>query len=186
MNVEKSVIKAGGEAMMAKTGHSFMKRALANHPEAIMAAEMSGHLFMADRGRYGFDCSLYNAARLIELWSRKPREEKFGDALYRVAPNLPTTGEVKIPCPEEDKERIVHAITEAFSDCNRSTVDGVRVRFELNGEQTGWYLARKSNTEEILVMRVEATTRAHLTEIMTAVNDRVSAMIDISALMSSV
>ena len=186
MNVEKSVIKAGGEAMMAKTGHSFMKRALANHPEAIMAAEMSGHLFMADRGWYGFDCSLYNAARLIELWSRKPREEKFGDALYRVAPNLPTTGEVKIPCPEEDKERIVHAITEAFSDCNRSTVDGVRVRFELNGEQTGWYLARKSNTEEILVMRVEATTRAHLTEIMTAVNDRVSAMIDISALMSSV
>ena len=52
---------------------------------------MSGHLFMADRGWYGFDCSLYNAARLIELWSRKPREEKFGDALYRVAPNLPTT-----------------------------------------------------------------------------------------------
>ena len=35
-------------------------------------------------------------------------------------------------------------------------------------------------------MRVEATTRAHLTEIMTAVNDRVGSMIDISALMSSV
>ena len=61
MNVEKAIVAAGGRPMMAKTGHSFMKRVLAEHSDALMAAEMSGHIFMADRGWYGFDCSLYNA-----------------------------------------------------------------------------------------------------------------------------
>ena len=65
MNVEKAIISAGGRPMMAKTGHSFMKRVLAENPDALMAAEMSGHIFMADRGWYGFDCSLYNAARIL-------------------------------------------------------------------------------------------------------------------------
>ena len=44
MNVEKAIITAGGRPMMAKTGHSFMKRVLAANPEALMAAEMSGHI----------------------------------------------------------------------------------------------------------------------------------------------
>ena len=52
MNVEKAIVAAGGRPMMAKTGHSFMKRVLAAHPDDLMAAEMSGHIFMADRGWY--------------------------------------------------------------------------------------------------------------------------------------
>ena len=81
---------------MAKTGHSFMKRVLAKYPDSLMAAEMSGHIFMADRGWYGFDCSLYNAARILELWSRR-EGKSFSSELNRLAPNLPTTGEVKVP-----------------------------------------------------------------------------------------
>ena len=182
MNVEKAIVKAGGKALMAKTGHSFMKRALAEHPEAIMAAEMSGHMFMADRGWYGFDCSLYNAARLIELWSRHDATEMFSDALYNLAPNLPTTGEVKVPCAEEDKIPTVEAITEAFSDHRCSLVDGVRVSFDQGEQQLGWFLARKSNTEDILVMRIEAINRDSLKEIHATVMERVSPHIDISGL----
>ncbi|RJU88361.1 MAG: phosphomannomutase/phosphoglucomutase, partial [Candidatus Poseidoniales archaeon] len=84
MNVEKAIIAAGGKPMMAKTGHSFMKRVLAEHPTSLMAGEMSGHIFMADRGWYGFDCSLYNAARILELWSR--RDASFSSELNRLAP----------------------------------------------------------------------------------------------------
>ena len=83
---------------------------------------------MADRGWYGFDCSLYNAARLLELWSRRDGLS-FSSELNRLAPNLPTTGEVKVPCPEDKKLETVAAITEAFSDFESSTIDGVRVRF---------------------------------------------------------
>ena len=181
MNVEKAILEAGGRPMMAKTGHSFMKRVLAENPDALMAAEMSGHIFMADRGWYGFDCSLYNAARILELWSR--RDAFFSEELNRLAPNLPTTGEVKVPCPEEKKLEIVAAITEAFNDYEASTIDGVRVRFTENGEQQGWYLARKSNTEPILVMRVEAVNEEKLHEMLSLIDSRVSSIINIEKLL---
>lgn len=182
MNVEKAIMEAGGRPMMAKTGHSFMKRVLAENPDALMAAEMSGHIFMADRGWYGFDCSLYNAARILELWSR--RDALFSEELNRLAPNLPTTGEVKVPCPEEKKLEIVSAITEAFADHESSTIDGVRVRFTEHGEQQGWYLARKSNTEPILVMRVEAVNEEKLHEMLSLIDSRVSSIINIEKLLA--
>ena len=182
MNVEKAIIEAGGRPMMAKTGHSFMKRVLAENSDALMAAEMSGHIFMADRGWYGFDCSLYNAARILELWSR--RDALFSEELNRLAPNLPTTGEVKIPCPEEKKLEIVAAITEAFADHESSTIDGVRVRFTEDGVQQGWYLARKSNTEAILVMRVEAVNEEKLKQMLSLIDSRVSSIINIDKLLA--
>ncbi len=182
MNVEKAIIEAGGRPMMAKTGHSFMKRVLAENSDALMAAEMSGHIFMADRGWYGFDCSLYNAARILELWSR--RDALFSEELNRLAPNLPTTGEVKIPCPEEKKLEIVAAITEAFNDHESSTIDGVRVRFTEDGVQQGWYLARKSNTEAILVMRVEAVNEEKLSQMLSLIDSRVSSIINIDKLLA--
>ena len=182
MNVEKAIVSAGGRPLMAKTGHSFMKRVLAEHPDSLMAAEMSGHIFMNDRGWYGFDCSLYNAARILELWSR--RDATFSGELNRLAPNLPTTGEVKVPCAEEDKLETVEAIKNAFSDYQASTIDGVRVRFTENGEQTGWYLARKSNTEPILVMRVEANNEENLKTMLNLIDERISPIINIEKLLA--
>ncbi|MDP6869526.1 MAG: phosphomannomutase/phosphoglucomutase [Candidatus Poseidoniaceae archaeon] len=183
MNVEKAIVAAGGKPMMAKTGHSFMKRVLAKYPNSLMAGEMSGHIFMADRGWYGFDCSLYNAARILELWSRRD-DLKFSDELNRLAPNLPTTGEVKIPCPEEKKIETVEAIKNAFVDYEASTIDGIRVRFNDGTNQTGWFLARKSNTEPILVMRVEAVNKSELKRILELIDQRVSSIIDIGKLLN--
>ncbi len=189
LNVETAILNAGGVPHMARTGHSFMKRVLAEMPECLMAAEMSGHIFLADRGWYGFDCSLYNAARLIELWSRKaaPSENgpTFSNELDRLAPGLPTTGEVKVPCEEADKLPVVAAITEAFSDRESSTVDGVRVRFNYDGEYCGWYLARKSNTESVLVMRAEARTDAYLALMMDEIKTKVEPLINIEKLLTS-
>jgi len=189
LNVETAILNAGGVPHMARTGHSFMKRVLAEMPECLMAAEMSGHIFLADRGWYGFDCSLYNAARLIELWSRKaaPSENgpTFSNELDRLAPGLPTTGEVKVPCEEADKLPVVAAITEAFSDRESSTVDGVRVRFNYDGEYSGWYLARKSNTESVLVMRAEARTDAYLALMMDEIKTKVEPLINIEKLLTS-
>lgn len=190
MSVEQAILEAGGRPVMARTGHSFMKRVLASMPECKMAAEMSGHIFLADRGWYGFDCSLYNAARLIELWSRQAPVvdggPSFSNELDRLAPSLPTTGEVKVPCEEDDKIRVVSAITEAFNDMETSTVDGVRVRFnDDNGKYVGWYLARKSNTEPVLVMRMEALSESTLQTMMDVVTERVSGIINIEKLLTA-
>jgi phosphomannomutase/phosphoglucomutase len=139
---------------------------------------------MADRDGTVFDCSLYNAARILELWSRT-NGLSFSEELNRLAPNLPTTGEVKVPCPEDKKLETVEAIRQAFTDYEASTIDGVRVRFnDDDGQQTGWYLARKSNTEPILVMRVEAINDNELDLLLELIETKVSPIIDISSLTS--
>ena len=124
------------------------------------------------------------------MWSRHaPASEggpTFSSELDRLAPSLPTTGEVKVPCAEERKLEVVSAITEAFADHECSVVDGVRVRFDNeDGEYIGWYLARKSNTEPVLVMRIEATDDDVLARIRATVNDRVAGHVDISTLLSA-
>ena len=105
--------------------------------------------------------------------------------MNRLAPNLPTTGEVKVPCPEEKKLETVAAIQGAFDDYESSTIDGIRVRFnnDSTGEQIGWYLARKSNTEPILVMRVEAVDEMVLKALLMMIQQRVSPIINIDKLL---
>ncbi len=61
----------------------------------------------------------------------------------------------------------------------------MRVRFDYDGEYAGWYLARKSNTEAILVMRVEAKTEQALAQMMQIIDQRVSPILDISKLLNA-
>ena len=143
-----------------------------------MAGEMSGHFFLHDRWP-GFDDSLYNSARLLEIVGRDPLPSDGGPTFsdwFSFLPDYPSTGEAKVPLPGE-REEILEAVAEAFSDMEYSTVDGIRVRYE-----DGWCLCRASNTEAILVMRAEGRTEAALKTILADVNARLGQMLDLSAL----
>ena len=178
MALEEAIESAGGLPKMVRTGHSFMKRELRNNPMSPMAGEMSGHFFLHDRWP-GFDDSLYNAARLLEIIGRDPPPSNGGPTFsdrFSFLPDYPSTGEAKIPLPGE-REQVLGAVTEAFSDMEYSTVDGIRVRYE-----DGWCLCRASNTEAILVMRAEGRTEAALEAILTDVNVRLGQMLDLSTL----
>ena len=99
---------------------------------------------------------------------------------------LPTTGEVKVPCAEENKSRIVRQIIEAFADFECVTVDGVRVRFtDEQDKQYGWYLARQSNTEPVLIMRMEALNQKQLDSMKSIVQERVAPLITIETLLNA-
>ena len=178
MALEEAIESAGGLPKMVRTGHSFMKRELRNNPMSPMAGEMSGHFFLHDRWP-GFDDSLYNAARLLEIIGRDPSPSDGGPTFsdrFSFLPDYPSTGEAKIPLPGE-REQVLSAVAEAFSDMEYSTVDGIRVRYE-----DGWCLCRASNTEAILVMRAEGRTEAALEAILTDVNVRLGQMLDLSTL----
>ena len=186
MSVENAIISLGGVPVMARTGHSFMKAYLAQHPETVIAAEMSGHIFLADAGWYGFDDSLYNTARLL-CEVANIGNGTFGQVLDRMVPGLPTTGEVKVPCAEEDKEGVVSAVEESLRGDGLEciTVDGVRARFlDDAGQYVGWYLCRRSNTEEVLVMRAEAINEESLAIIMQKVEELAGPHIDLTKLLS--
>ena len=148
MGVDEAIASSGGIGRMVRTGHSFMKRELAACPTIRFAGEMSGHLFFNDRWD-GFDCSLYNSARLIELVARSSDPNNggigFSDLLSSI-PEYPSTGESKISF-EGERGDIMKSVRSSFSDLQFSEVDGVRVKYP-----DGWFLCRPSNTEPILTL----------------------------------
>ncbi|MEC9393863.1 MAG: phosphomannomutase/phosphoglucomutase [Candidatus Thermoplasmatota archaeon] len=178
MALEEAILASGGIPRMVRTGHSFMKRELRNNPEAVMAGEMSGHFFLHDRWP-GFDCSLYNAARLLEIVGRESAPNAGGISFsqrFSNLPDYPSTDETKIPLID-GREETMAAVEQAFADMEKSTEDGIRVRYS-----DGWYLCRPSNTESILVMRAEARNQESLNSIIEDVNSRIGHILDLSEL----
>ena len=178
MALEESILRLGGVPKMVRTGHTFMKLELGENPGSPMAGEMSGHFFMNDFWD-GFDDSIYNAARLLEIVSRDKSPDhggvKFSER-FEFMPEYPSTDEGKVPLVG-DREDVMAAVKNAYADMEFSEVDGVRVRYD-----EGWFLCRPSNTEPILVMRAEAKDRASLEEILADVEDRIGHVADIGKL----
>ena len=121
---------------------------------ALLAGEMSGHLFFADR-YYGFDDGIYAAMRLAEIVSAA------ATPLSRLLADWPTTvstPEIRMPCPDDIKFRVMDGVRDEFRDRDDMlTVDGVRLNFP-----DGWGLVRASNTQPALVLRFEAQTAERL------------------------
>ncbi|MEZ5648615.1 MAG: phosphomannomutase/phosphoglucomutase [Alphaproteobacteria bacterium] len=148
----------GGRPLMWKTGHSLIKTKMAE-TKAPLAGEMSGHIFFADR-YYGFDDALYAAVRLISFLSRS------GKSLSELRDGMPApvnTPELRFPCTEDRKFAVVEEVRQRLKgekNLEVIEVDGVRVR-----TKDGWWLLRASNTQDVLVARVEAADAAGLTRL---------------------
>ena len=70
-NLAPWIERHGGKPMLCRTGHSFIKAKM-RETGALLAGEMSGHVFFKERW-YGFDDGLYAGARLLEYLSRAAR-----------------------------------------------------------------------------------------------------------------
>lgn len=154
-DVEKIICNAGGVPLMWNTGHSLIKAKM-RETGAILAAEMSGHMFFKDRW-YGFDDALYTGARLIELLSK---QQLSSSAIFAQMPEAVSTPELNITVTEDTKFGIMQELlTNAKFDIDNKiiTVDGMRVEFA-----QGWGLIRPSNTTPKLVVRFEAINQQML------------------------
>ena len=148
--------RIGGTPLMWKTGHSLIKAKM-KEEGALLAGEMSGHMFFAD-DYYGYDDALFASLRLLSIMASTGR--KLSD-LAAEMPSYPTTPELRAPCPEELKFRIVDEVRDYFRGKYQVIdIDGARVVFP-----DGWGLIRASNTQAVLVLRFEAKTEKRLAEI---------------------
>lgn len=152
--------KAGGRPIMWRTGHSIIKNKMLE-VGAILAGEMSGHIFFKDDW-FGFDDGLYVGVRLLEILSRQNGP---ASALFAALPNSVNTPELKLAMSDDKKAAFMaRLLSEAYfgADAKKITIDGLRVDFPY-----GWGLVRPSNTSPYLTLRFEADTAAHLEEIKT-------------------
>lgn len=175
MALEEAIYSSGGIPKMVRTGHSFMKKELKENPDSPLAGEMSGHFFLNDRWP-GFDDSLYNTARLLEIIAREPSPDEGGPKFSDWFDDLPkyaSTGEAKVPLTMNRTETM-DSVERIFSDMKYSNVDGIRVSYP-----EGWFLCRPSNTEPILVMRAEANDEEALIKIKQDVEERLGETINL-------
>ncbi|MEK6654247.1 MAG: phosphomannomutase/phosphoglucomutase, partial [Thermodesulfobacteriota bacterium] len=150
------IAKNGGKAIMWKAGHSLIKGKM-KEEKALLAGEMSGHIFFADR-YFGYDDAIYATVRLLEILSESGK--RLSDLLADV-PKTFATPEIRVDCPDRIKFRVVEAVRDHFRKTHDIiAIDGVRVSF---GD--GWGLLRASNTQPVLVLRFEAATEERLASI---------------------
>ena len=166
--------RRGGKSIMWKTGHSLIKAKMKTEA-AVLAGEMSGHMFFADR-YFGYDDAIYASCRLVEILATS---DKTLSQLVADLPQTVVTPEIRVDCPDHIKFDLVGRVHTQLTSCatnGRSvgasglklrqlvTIDGVRAIFD-----EGWGLIRASNTQPALVLRFEAASPAQLSLIRAAI-----------------
>lgn len=151
------ITRLGGKPLMWKTGHSLIKTKMAE-TGALLAGEMSGHMFFADE-YFGFDDGLYAAVRLFALMTESNQPLS---ALRAHLPKTQSTPELRIDCADDIKFSVMEKVKQKLSTngAQFSDVDGVRVN-----TTDGWWLLRASNTQAALVARCESDSKEGLTRL---------------------
>lgn len=174
------VERLGGTAIMSPTGHSLIKKKM-REEHAQLAGEMSGHMFFADR-YYGYDDAIYACLRLLEIATSHRGADRtfvFSD-LLKPLPVMVASPEIRKPCREEDKERLVDGFVDEFRRkfpqlargiVGVVSIDGSRIEWE-----DAWGLVRSSNTEPLLVMRFEASSQERIDQLKKAFDDTLASL----------
>lgn len=156
-NLAPWISRHGGTPIMWKTGHSFIKAKLIEE-KALLAGEMSGHLFFKERW-YGFDDGLYAGARLLELLTRVADI----NATLNNLPDSLNTPELQVRTAEGENHALIAQLQQnaVFNNAQQViTIDGLRVEYS-----DGFGLARASNTTPVIVLRFEADNESALKRI---------------------
>jgi len=162
------IVRNGGNPIMWKVGHSLIKAKM-KEEKALLAGEMSGHLFFADR-YFGYDDAIYAGARLLEILSST--KGRLSDLLSGI-PTMVNTPEIRMECPDDRKFDVVAQLAEEFKREYRVIdIDGARVLFP-----DGWGLVRASNTQPVLVLRFEATNQESLGRIRGLVMEKLNPLL---------
>lgn len=169
----------GGRPIMWKTGHSLIKAKM-KEESAVLAGEMSGHMFFADR-YFGYDDAVYASCRLIEILAKGTQPLS---ALVSDLPKTVVTPEIRVDLPDTVKFDVVRSIQARFADYLKTkqslgpadlvlrdliTIDGVRAVFD-----GGWGLIRASNTQPALVLRFEAVSSERMNAIRSLIDQELS------------
>jgi phosphomannomutase / phosphoglucomutase len=179
-NLYDDIAKRGGRPIMWKTGHSLIKTKMKSE-QAVLAGEMSGHMFFADR-YFGYDDAIYASCRLLEILAKTTRSLS---ALVADLPKTTVTPEIRVDVSDSIKFELVRHVQDRLANCAKTgqelgsaklvicdlvTIDGVRAIFN-----DGWGLIRASNTQPALVLRFEASSPERLASIRSVIEGELAA-----------
>ncbi|MBU0569520.1 phosphomannomutase/phosphoglucomutase, partial [Patescibacteria group bacterium] len=163
--LEELIPRYGGKPLMHCTGHAPIKQSMRDDKKIIFGGEISGHFFWAEE-YFKIDDGVYSAAKILTMLSESKKPFSY---FFKDIPLTPMTPELKLPCGDKVKVKVVKKITKYFKKRYKTiTIDGVRVVFS----DKNWALVRASNTSPYLTIRVEAETDEELIKIKNIVADQ--------------
>jgi phosphomannomutase len=158
--VREEIEKAGGTAVMERVGHAFIKATM-RRVGALFAGEVSGHFYF----RENF-CAESAVIALVKMLAIVTRAGRPLSALVAEVDRYPRTGELNFHV--EDKDGAIARLARVFADGKVSWLDGITVEYE-----TWWFNVRKSNTEPLLRLNLEASTPGELERVKARVIDAI-------------
>ncbi|KKW33099.1 MAG: Phosphomannomutase [Candidatus Uhrbacteria bacterium GW2011_GWA2_52_8d] len=141
------IVEAGGIPSVTRVGHSLIKEQMRKE-QAVFGGESSGHFF------YAFPTGVYEgpvtvATQILqEVTRRGIRLSEIVEPLERYV----HSGEINFTV--EDKDGMMHKLTQIFSDGELTTLDGITITYP-----DFWFNVRGSNTESKLRLNLEAIDR---------------------------
>ena len=145
-SVREVIAENGGTGVRTQNGHSYMKGIMAD-TGAVFAGEHSGHYYFADN--YRADSGLIAALVVLEEMSRTGLPlSKLREPVERYA----NSGEINTQV--KDINAVIAQVAAKYSQYPQDRLDGLTVDC---GDW--WFNVRASNTEPLLRLNLEATTR---------------------------
>jgi phosphomannomutase len=141
----------GGKPVRERVGHAFIKETM-RKLDIPFGGELSGHYYFRDN--YFADCGLIAFTQILNLLSRG---EATFSAIVKPLLRYHSSGEMNYAV--QDKDRKIEEISKVFKDGGQDSLDGITVEYP-----DWWFNVRKSNTEPLLRLNVEARTKPLLEE----------------------
>lgn len=148
--VPEEVERLGGTPVRMRVGNPFHKEALHRHADALLAAELSGHIMYQEH--FGIDDPLFASLKLLACLAGS------GDSLsqqLRPLRRYAGSGEIRIEAP--DPRALSEKARTRFGDGRLSEIDGITVEYP-----DWWFNLRPSNTEPVAKLVIEADSPALL------------------------
>lgn len=144
--------RVGGKAEMCVVGHALIKKMMAEK-QAVFASELSQHLYYQDM--YNMESTDLSLLYILKLISR---EKKALSQIVKPLKKYSHSGEINFEV--ENKEAVISEIENTYAPKakNTSRIDGLWLGFGW-----GWFNIRASNTEPVLRLNLEASTKKKMT-----------------------
>ncbi len=148
--VRETIEKHGGEPIMGRVGHSFIKSRM-REEDVLFAGELSGHYYS---GEYFFEAPLFV---LLSICKEIVDTGKTLSELIEPYREYYHSGEINFEV--DNKQKKINELKEEYSDGEVSEIDGLRVDYE-----DWWFSVRASNTQPLLRLIVESKSKEIMEE----------------------
>lgn len=160
--VPQTIESSGGSAYRTKVGHSYIKNDMRTY-DAIFAGEHSGHYYFKDN--FFADSGLIGALVAVQVLSESGKKLSETVGPYRSA--FVAIDETNFVV--DDIPAILARLRTEFSDAKQDELDGLTV-----SSPTSWFNVRASNTEPVLRLNAEATSKEELDALVARVTTTIT------------